>query len=512
MGLIRTIFNKKGGGLGRPPSNSDYISSLLFYGNVPSGWSPTGVEEILSLSQLEDKGINGNSFDAISATSVITVSGAGAEGDKIGFIVSTLSGSTDFGVYTVGNAPTVTTVADGLVLLINSNTATHGYTATNVSGVITLVAPKRAGKGANSNTNLFATIGTVALATTTDWGSGVVGVGSIYDVWYYHAKEYFRQISNGKLFIGIFPTPTVWDFKEIETIQNIANGEVRQFGFWDSTRTIVSNGLNDVTAIEAIYDTQFNTIIGRYRPFVALYASDISAVVDINTLPDTTTFDAEHCSLVIGQDANAEGLELYNSLGKSITTLGACLGAVSKASVFEDIAWPEKFDMSVTGGELDKVSLSNGQNLDGISQNELVALKDKSYLFQIKRDSTAGTYNIDSLTATIQTSDYFSIENNRTIDKAVRLVNGFMTTKLASPVYVQEDGTLQESTLQVFKQGSKKQLDTMEDAGEVSASAVLIDPNQNVLSTSCIELSIVIVPVGVAREIKINIGYELNIT
>lgn len=512
MGLIKVEFNKQGGGLGRPPSNQDFVSSMLFYGTAPSGWSANGVEEILSLSQLEKLGIDGTSSDATGATSEVTVTVAGVAGDKVGFTLSTVTEIIDFGTYTVQAGDTVTEVASGLASLINLGTTEHGYTAVNALGVITVTAPKRAGVGANMNTNAFTPTGTVALGTTVAWGSGVVGVGSIYDVWYYHAKEYFRQISNGKLWFGIFATPTVWDFSEIETMQNIASGEIRQFGFWDSTRTVVSNVINDLTAIEVMYDTQFNQTIGRYRPFNVVYASDISAVTDINTLPDLTDADAEHTTVVIGQDRDSEGGELYNSLGKSISTMGAVLGAVSKASVFESIAWVEKFNMAVNGGELDNVVLSNGQSLDAVSVNEMIALKDKAYLFQIKRDGQAGSYNIDSLTSTLETSDYFSIENNRTIDKAVRLVNEFLTLKLASPIYVQEDGKLQESTMQVFKQGSRKKLEIMSNAGEVSAFNVLVDPDQNVLSTGKFILSIEIVPVGVARTIVANIGYTLNIS
>ena len=46
---------------------------------------------------------------------------------------------------------------------------------------------------------------------------------------------------------------------------------------------------------------------------------------------------------------------------------------------------------------------------------------------------------------------------------------------------------------------------------EVSAFEVLIDPNQNVLSTSKLVISLRIVPIGVAKTIEVNLSYTVKI-
>jgi hypothetical protein len=51
----------------------------------------------------------------------------------------------------------------------------------------------------------------------------------------------------------------------------------------------------------------------------------------------------------------------------------------------------------------------------------------------------------------------------------------------------------------------------MEADGEISAGQALIDPTQNVLSTSTLTISIKIVPVGIAEEIIVNIGLTTSI-
>ena len=51
----------------------------------------------------------------------------------------------------------------------------------------------------------------------------------------------------------------------------------------------------------------------------------------------------------------------------------------------------------------------------------------------------------------------------------------------------------------------------MEKAGELSGYVVEIDPDQNVLATSEIEIVIRPVGVGVVRRIKVKIGYAESV-
>jgi hypothetical protein len=53
--------------------------------------------------------------------------------------------------------------------------------------------------------------------------------------------------------------------------------------------------------------------------------------------------------------------------------------------------------------------------------------------------------------------------------------------------------------------------DEMVRNGEASAVSVTIDPNQNVASTSRVVIAVDIVPVGVARNIVVNIGFKTSI-
>jgi len=58
-----------------------------------------------------------------------------------------------------------------------------------------------------------------------------------------------------------------------------------------------------------------------------------------------------------------------------------------------------------------------------------------------------------------------------------------------------------------FKNAALKPLDVMIGAGELSAGDVFIDANQNVLTTSKLEVTVYLIPYGTARTISVTIGF-----
>jgi hypothetical protein len=122
-----------------------------------------------------------------------------------------------------------------------------------------------------------------------------------------------------------------------------------------------------------------------------------------------------------------------------------------------------------------------------------------------------GSYFNDSGSAIAVSNDFAYIENNRTIDKAIRNMRALLLPALSSPIKVNADGTLTEDSVQYFQSLAKRALETMERDAEVSAYEVTINPAQNVISTSKIVISVLIVPVGVARRIEVNVSFTTQI-
>lgn len=338
---------------------------------------------------------------------------------------------------------------------------------------------------------VFSTAEAEALGITK--GSATNGV-----LWY-HIDEFFRVQPSGQLYIGIYDSASV-DLSVIETVQNFANGKIRQIGVFNTAAFATAA----VTALQ-VSATALET---AHKPLSVLYAADLTGVAAIASFNDLTTLASKNVTVIAGEDGGADGAALAVSEGNSITTLGASLGAVSVAKVNESIGWIAKFNMT-DGTELNTVNICNGQAVKDQTPAALLALKNKGYSFMLKHTGLAGTYNEGAPTSIAVTSDFATIFNNRTMDKAVRGVRTFMLPNISSPLLVNADGSLTEDTAAKFKNDAARALEQMERDEEISAFVVLIDPTQNVLSTSKVVVTIKIVPVGVADQIEINIGFTV---
>lgn len=360
------------------------------------------------------------------------------------------------------------------------------------------------GFGADRIKQIFSTKGAEDL--------GIIEGDADWGVLWYHISEFFRIQPKGVLWVQInagdavtIPNYNAHTFAELTTLRREAEGVIRQIGVFAPMALFATT---QVTALQA----EITAASTEKMPLSIVYAADFVSFVDLSTLPDLRALAAAGVSVVVGEDGAAAGAALAVSTGKSVTTLGATLGAISFASVNESIAWVEKFNL-VTGDELEVAAFANGDLLKSKAESFLDALNDKGYIFLRKFTNIglAGTYFNDTPTAITVTSDYAYIENNRTIDKAIRNLRTFLTPKLNSPLVVNADGTLFEDTVAVFDSLSRQALNQMATAQEVSAFDVIIDPTQNVLSTSKMFISVKIVPVGVARTIEFEVGFSTSI-
>lgn len=334
---------------------------------------------------------------------------------------------------------------------------------------------------------------------------GIAAGSATTGLTHYHVSEYFRIQPQGNLFIGLFDVTSI-DYTVIETVQNFSDGKIRQIAVYDQIAFATAN----VQALQASY----TVLEADHKPLHVFYAANFQGTATLSGLPDLTTLASPNVTVVLGEDGAAAGATLATGSTKSITTIGATLGAVSLSAVHENIGWVQKFPMS-NGTELDVPALGLAATtvlVKSQATSALSALRDKGYSFMRKHVGNANTFHMDSFTSTTVTSDFSTIENNRTIDKATRGVRVFVLPSLNSPLTINDDGTLAEETLQNFKAAAESPLEAMEISGEISQFEVLIDPNQNVLSTSKLIITIKVIPKGVARFIEINIGFTVALS
>ena len=500
MGKI--TFEVGQGGLGRPLAGKDYYSGFLFDSDVyPSGMSAGEPIKLLgSLQDAENLGILDTGVGETVATGgQITVTAAGAAGDtRTVAIKPTLGDSIELGAAIEASGDDADAVATKIAAAINALTAQHGFSASAALAVVTLVMAPNWGQAFNTAGLSEASDG-AGTSTVVQFDSGV---GSDISVMHYHISEFFRLQPQGLLWFGIYDEVAGLDGQDIQDIVNESNGDIRQLAVYLKTSWLAADIGIIQSAIEALQV--------EYKRLNGIYAADQTGDT-LSALVDLRTGSNDRVSACIGADGGGEGFRLIDVMGISISCIGAMLGVTAFAAVHENIGWVGKFEIS-GDGELDTLAFTTNDLYKSVSTPTLALLENRGYVYARKYIGRSGSFFNDSATNVTVSSDYAYIENGRTIDKAIRGINEALTDYLNSPLYVDPNtGRLSELTIEIFRNAASIPLVVMLTDGELSGYEVIIDPEQNVLSTSKIEITVKLVPVGVAREIVVNIGYTVSL-
>jgi hypothetical protein len=487
MSLNNIQFIKNRGGLGTPLPGRDYISGLAFYSdNIPTGFNVDNIQQLYSLQDAEDKGITNTYSDETRATGGVgfTAGVTASIGDSITIKANEPDGLVTLCTYTATTELASVDYVEAIKLAINDKTSVTGYSATRSGVKLTITV--RPGLGIYPNGSAFVSlIESGSGAITGIVGNFADGTVSELGVFHYHISEFFRVQPKGILFVGFFEK--VGDTKtytELKDMQVYANGDIRQCGVYKPHYDFEPN---EVITIQGV----LNELEAQKQPMSVLFAPSI---INFTTsdLPNLSVYSANKVSVVISQDAGNLGKFLFDTQEVTISNIGNALGTVSLSNVHENI-----------GFELESIGFGNGDRYESTSDNLLSALNDRRYIFLRKFPNLVGSYFNDSHTAIALSSDYSYIERNRTIDKAIRGIYLNLLPLLNSPLTLTADGKLSNCTSISINEMIRK--------GEVSAASVTIDPNQDVITTSEVVVSIELVPIGTARSIVVNIGYTAKL-
>ena len=314
---------------------------------------------------------------------------------------------------------------------------------------------------------------------------------------HYQLEEVFRINPSITLYVGLFSKPENMTFQELKTVQNYAEGAIRQMAIWNGDTAPTADNIVKLEAVADSLDTENAPLSTLYAPLVSNYKN----------LPSNLATNNPRVSVVIAQAGSGTGAELYkskdNKTKATVSAIGVALGTLSKAAVHQCIAWVKNFPSGIS-----MPALGDGTLVRTIDKGELEKLDTNRYLFLNNVVGVAGSYWNDSHTMDSPTSDYAAIESVRTMDKAVRGIRTYLTPELGGNVYIDPNtGKLQSYTVSHLETTANIPLEEMEKAGELSGYKAEIDAEQDVLSTSTIEVTIKNVPVGVVRKFKVKIGF-----
>lgn len=518
MALNNVTINKGQGGLGRPLDGSDFVAGLLFYSSaLPSGFSSgSRIKTVFSVADAEALGITNTSIGETASTATYQVTTKFTTGDQFKLTCATIASTSPINADAIAGTVTLldytadataatntTTSATAIAAAINALTYLHGFTATSNTATVTITAVP--GQG------LFLNTGTPYVKTETGAIAGtlvqnvVTGVPSEIDILHYHVSEYFRMQPQGKLYIGVYATADVGTFASITLMQNHANGEIKQLGIYQKSSAFTTAQCNTIQSVCSALEVLNKPI------WAAIYGAEISGTADLTGYAtNLKTLSDPQVSVTIAQDGAARGFKLFKATGKSITNVGECLGTASLAAVNESWAWLAKFQVSTS--ELDTVAFANGQLFGALSDGAIVNLDTLGFSFLRKVIGLSGTYHNRPYTAVSASNDFSFIPANRVMYKAIASVRTKLLPETASPVTVNADGTLTNDVIGYFKGLSQQALDPMLSAAEISNYGIIINPDQNVVSTAVLIVTVQIQPRGTADFIVVNIGFTDIIT
>ena len=146
-------------------------------------------------------------------------------------------------------------------------------------------------------------------------------------------------------------------------------------------------------------------------------------------------------------------------------------------------------------------------------QSEIIELYEKRYITFRRYVGRTGYFIADDNLATSPTDDYAQIANRRVIDKAYRLCYDSLLDLMLDELELNEDGTLQAPIIKAWEQKVEDAINrSMTASGELSSEdgegcRCVINPKQNVVATSKIELTLKVRPHGYARYIDVALGF-----
>lgn len=323
-------------------------------------------------------------------------------------------------------------------------------------------------------------------------------------VLHYHLSELYRINPAVSLYVGIFEKPQGdnMTFAEIKTVQNFADGRIRQIGVWCGDRVPSED---DLVAIQG----QADTLEAQGAELSVVYAPKVANVKQIST----KLAGGGKCrvSVVIGQAGSGVSAELYkdkaNAAKASVSGLGVVLGLISKAKVHQCIAWVKEFPTGIS-----LPAFGDGTLLRDLDKALVEQLDTARYLFFVTQQGQSGSYMNDSHTMDDAKSDYASIESVRTMDKGARGVRAYLIPELGGNVYVDADtGKLASYTVAHLETVAGHALEDMEKAGELSGYKAEIDPDQDVAASSTVDIVLKKVAVPVMRHVRIKIGFAKTV-
>lgn len=360
----------------------------------------------------------------------------------------------------------------------------------NISGMILYVPSLPTGLESGT-TNVFSLSDVKTL--------GLTSTSNPYE--FYQIQEFYRINPGANLYI-LFATGTSY-VNEVDALLTYSDGKVKQIGVFNKSVELSASTV-------ATLNTACETAATNHTPIIIVAGFNLTGST-LSTLPDMAATDKKYVSVVISQDGDNDGNDIFIAGVKSNPSVGAALGNIAIAKVSNSIAWVGKYNIS-DGSELESPAFGKGELVKNQSSSLLAALENKGYLFGRKLIGKTGTYWNKDMNSAASTSDYNRINKVRTVNKAIRGIRQSLLGDLSSPVLIDaKSGKISSIFCLNLQSKASSALEVMLAQEELSGFDVYVDPSQNVLGTNKIVIVAKLVPYGTAEAIEVVLGFATQI-
>ena len=186
--------------------------------------------------------------------------------------------------------------------------------------------------------------------------------------------------------------------------------------------------------------------------------------------------------------------------GQYPAAIGMVLGRAAKLEPQQDLGRVKSGSLAADGYFTDGTNFLEKQGL-------AESLNDAGFIFFMHYPSKNGCYLNGCPMACAATDDYAVLNNGRVIDKAMVVCYDTYISEIMDNVVVDADGKLSSGVCTNFEAMVENAVASLMD-GQISSFSAYVDPDQNILSTSRLEIECTIVPLGVAKNIHVKLGFS----
>lgn len=339
---------------------------------------------------------------------------------------------------------------------------------------------------------------------------------------WHHVDRYFKRNPGGELWIRVAAqTVTIAQLvtnslTHAKQLSIDADGKIKLMGICRNpstgyTATLASGLDTDVVAAIPLAQALIDAEAAAFRFFSIILEGrslngTISAALDLRN--QTLANQAAGVSVALVADP---AVSARNVLQNGYAAVGDVLGIAAKAAVSQNVGERNPaFNLQNTADSLFLTcGLSNNTNIKNMPDADLTALHDKGFIIGEQVAGLDGFYLNDDPTVVPLASDYAYLCNNRTINKAIALARKALLPRVNSRIKIDNTGKIDSIQRLEMETAAKQALAQMEADGDISGGIdAYIDPLQNLLSTSNLQVQLTFIPMSIGRTITLNVGFK----